>query len=320
MKINYEYIYFFKKVIKLTLIIIFWPFAIVYFLIKSSNKNINNNINKDIELSKLPSFSDQKTETKNIKLSLPISALSPIQFTTNECPNCHIKFEKVPTRKTKCKSCGKEFYVRTHYLTKEKILLSESKKRKYEIQSTEYYFEKDWIRKVADIGVTESDIEENRKELREKWGPGHPSFRDLMWRTFNKQVMVLSKKRASFYEFKMLYFNWGLFAFEIDVDPTHLLQQMHKFELLDIQKSGFYDKVIISSVGECCNGCKELNGKEFDLDELLPEQDILPCKDCTEKLGQSERKFFWCRCSFQAKTNFPSTGLKVWNGKEYVVE
>lgn len=293
-----------KKIIKLILIILFWPITLVYFLIKSSSKNIDDNFNKNIKPSRDVSFSAQKTENKNIKLNLPISVSSPIQFTVDECPNCHIKLEKIPTRKIKCKSCSKDFYVRTHFLTKEKILLSESQKKKYEVQSTEYYFEKDWIRKVADIGITESDIEENRKELREKWGPGHPSFRDLMWRTFNKQVMVLSKKGASFHEFKMLYFNWGLFAFEIDVDPSNSLKQVHRFELLEIQKSGFYKKVVISSVGQCCDGCKELNGKEFDLNKLLPEQDILPCKDCTEKLGQTERKFSWCRCSFQPKIEF----------------
>ena len=304
---------FLKKVIKLTLIVIFWPFAIVYFLIKSSsrNKNNNNSENQKPILAK---------EVHDTTLNLTVSMASQIRFAVDECPNCHAKLEKIPTRKTKCKSCSRDFYVRTHFSTKEKILLSESQKNKYELQATEYYFEKEWIRKLSYIGITEYDIEENRKELREKWGPGHPSFRDLMWRTFNKQVMVLSKKGASFHEFKMLYFNWGLFAFEIDVDPTHLLQQMHKFELLDIQKSGFYKKVIISSVGGCCDACQKLNGKEFDIDKLLPEQDILPCKNCTEKLGQPERKFSWCRCSFEAKTNFPSKGLKVWNGKKYVVE
>lgn len=229
---------FFKKIIKLILFILFWPISLVYFLIKSSNKNINNNFKEDIELFKQPPFSTQKAETKNIKLNLPISASSPIQFTTDECPNCHTKLEKVPTRKTKCTSCGKEFYIGTHYLTKEKILLSEFQKRKYGIQSTEYYFEKDWIRKMADIGITESDIEENRKELREKWGPGHPSFRDLMWRSFNTQVINLAKNKAYFYEFKMLYFNWGLFAFEIDADPTNSLKQVHKFELMELKNHG----------------------------------------------------------------------------------
>ncbi|MEL7666502.1 MAG: hypothetical protein AAGU06_03715 [Candidatus Shapirobacteria bacterium] len=293
---------FFIKIIKLNFAILFWPITLVYFLIKYSSKNTKNDFNEDIELSKQPSFSPQKTETKNTKLNLPISVSSPIQFTTDECPNCHTKLEKVPTRKTKCKSCSKEFYVRTHYLTKEKILLSESQKKKYEIQSTEYYFEKDWIRKVTDIGITESDIEENRKELREKWGPGHPSFRDLMWRTFNKQVMNLVQNKAPFYEFKMLYFNWGLFAFEIDTDPTNLLKQSHKFELMELKNHGV--KKVTVLCGQGCESCKKNANKEFNIDNLLPEQDILPCKGCIEKLGHPERKFSWCRCMFQPKIEF----------------
>ena len=293
---------FLKKITKLTLIILFWPITLVYFLIKSSSKNTKNNFNEDLEPSKQPSFPPQKTETKNTKLNLPISASNPIQFTTDECPNCHTKLEKVPARKTKCKSCGKEFYIRTHYLTKEKILLSESQKKKYEIQSTEYYFEKDWIRKVVDIGITESDIEENRKELREKWGPGHPSFRDLMWRTFNMQVLKLSKERAPYYEFKMLYFNWALFAFEIDVDPTNLQKQCHKFELMEFKNHGIKKVTVLCNHG--CESCQKNDNKEFDIDKLLPEQDILPCKNCTEKLGNSERKFTWCRCIFQSKSIF----------------
>lgn len=291
-----------KKIIKLILIILFWPIALVYFLIKSSSKNIDDNFDKNIKPSRDVSFSAQKTEDKNIKLNLPISVSSSIQFTVDECPNCHIKLEKIPTRKTKCKSCSKDFYIRTHFLTKEKILLSESQKKKYEIQSTEYYFEKDWIRKVADIGITESDIEENRKELREKWGPGHPSFRDLMWRTFNKQVINLGKNKAPFYEFKMLYFNWGLFAFEIDTDPTNLLKQSHKFELMELKNHGV--KKVTVLCGQSCESCKKNTNKEFNIDNLLPEQDILPCKDCTEKLGRPERKFSWCRCSFQPKIEF----------------
>ena len=43
---------------------------------------------------------------------IPLMKMRSLIHKTNKCPYCGIGLEKFPTKKTKCKSCGKYYYVK----------------------------------------------------------------------------------------------------------------------------------------------------------------------------------------------------------------
>jgi len=70
-----------------------------------------------------------------------------------KCPYCSIELEKIPVRKSKCKSCKKIIYIRTNYLTSKKLLLSEKDATIFDI--------KEQKEELNDLRIS------NRKTLRE---------------------------------------------------------------------------------------------------------------------------------------------------------
>ena len=216
------------------------------------------------------------------------------------CPHCQTSFPKIPLSKTACNKCHQFIFVRTHFETEKKLYLSEAQKNSFDKERMDFFFQKDWLRKFSEMGIQETKIEALRLELFKKWGKT-PSFHDLAWRIFNNQVINLSKKGTTLHELKMLYFTWALFACEINSDPTDLLKQSHKYQLLEYKKSGFINEVeILSNQG--CKSCGSLNKQRFKIDALLTNNDILPNKHCTHKLNP-EDKHPWCRCMFLAITS-----------------
>ncbi len=79
------------------------------------------------------------------------------------CPNCNISLPKKPVRKIKCKSCNQYIYIRTHFETKDKILLSEEQLEKYEIEANKHYANNDIKRRLIS---SFSDVLDEDKNLR----------------------------------------------------------------------------------------------------------------------------------------------------------
>lgn len=213
-----------------------------------------------------------------------------------KCPSCGALFVKAPKSKTKCKSCGSVVFVRTHYLTGELQYLLERQKIFYDLEKTQFYFEKSWLKRLTDLGINDGDVSIVREELHKKWGGNNPSFNDLMWAMFNRQVIRLGKNGASWHDLKMLYLTWGLFAYEINSDPTNLLQQSHLFELKSYERGGYAKEVeVLANSG--CEECSKLNGKRYKLADLMKNNEVLPNKLCSHG-KDGKYKFAWCRCMF----------------------
>lgn len=243
----------------------------------------------------LSQFFDPSRDSDLPKSSSNDKKSSPAQNT--QCPNCEFIIQKEIKSKTKCPNCHKDIYVRVHYKTNEYLHLTEVERQDFEEEERAYYFSKKWFGKLKEIGVTDSEIEAIRNELRQKWGPGYPSFNDLVWALFNKQVIKLTKRHQQpYHELKMLYFTWGLFSCEIDNDPNDLLKQSHKWKLMDYKSHDFIKGVeILSNQG--CEPCNKLNGKKYSLEEALSENSVLPNKECIHKLSE-KNKYAWCRCIY----------------------
>jgi hypothetical protein len=214
------------------------------------------------------------------------------------CPKCGNLFNIPPKRKSKCGECGGFVYVRTDYKTKKRLYLSEQGKDSFDKEERDNYFQSEWRNKLLDRGVKEEELLKIESDLKSKWQIQDIAFNDLVWAAFGQRVITLSKESASFDQFSALYFSWALFACEINNSPIGLMRVHHKYELLEMKKLGFVEKVkIVGSKG--CEECKNLEGKIFNLSELLPEQEILPHKFCThwKDLGY---KYPWCRCFFSS--------------------
>lgn len=212
------------------------------------------------------------------------------------CPHCKKLLQKAPKTKSECQFCKQDIYVRKHYETKQPVYLTAKEKEVFDSEKEQYYFSKEWLRKIKELGISDDQIDSIRNELLQKWGEGHPSFNDLIWKIFNNQVIELSKKNASHNEFKMLYFIWALFACEINSDPTNLLQQSHKWKLLGYKDGGIHHVEILSNQG--CDICNSLNGKVFSIEEAI-KRNLLPNKNCIHKLAETN-KYSWCRCMYSA--------------------
>ena len=210
------------------------------------------------------------------------------------CPTCNVEIIKAPQVKTKCKNCGSYIYVRNHYLNKSLILLSEKEKNTYEEEKKNYYFYKKWFRNLEYLGISKSTINSVQNRLRNKWGEPHPTNRDLVWALFNNQIIELTKNKSGYNEFKMLYLQWALFSCEINLDPTKLRQESHKMSLYEIKNNGYKRVEVLAKSG--CEECKKLEGKIFDLDEVI-NLNLLPNKRCTHKLKENDIHS-WCRCMY----------------------
>lgn len=230
--------------------------------------------------------------------SMPNKSTDPADKNTQKatCPNCGVILDKMPDKTVTCKDCKNPIYARKHYLSKQSILLSEHQKNLYESEKSQYYFEKKWRRRIEDLGMSSAAIEAIKEELAQRWGPGHPTFRDLAWACFNSYSMELAQRLpATFHELKMLYFTWGLFCVDIDTDPLRFQQESHKYELLQLRERGVKTVTILANQG--CSHCQELEGKIYNIADLLPEQTVLPNSRCDHKL-EDKHTFSWCRCMF----------------------
>lgn len=87
----------------------------------------------------------------------------------------------------------------------------------------------------------------------------------------------------------------ALFACQVNRSPINQLKQCHKYDLLEYKQQGIKKVFVLASQG--CDECKKLDKKEFNIKDLLPEQDILPNIKCTHKL-EKKHKHSWCRCIF----------------------
>lgn len=215
------------------------------------------------------------------------------------CPYCSVELEKFPTRKQKCKSCGKDFVVRTHYITKSKIVFTENDAAKYDVEKEKYYLDKSLIDGLKlDIRVNKDEVdrlvEKTKVDLAKKFGQA-ASLGDVAWSVANKMSMDAMKK-GDLGLLQSFQFQMALYLHYCGKDGNSLRESYFDIQLKNFKKSDVVNKVTVLATTDSCEQCKLLNGKVFNIDEAI-KQKILPCKSCTYKLD-SKAKFGWCRCCY----------------------
>lgn len=215
-----------------------------------------------------------------------------------KCPYCSVVLDKEPTRKQKCKSCSKDFSVRTHYLTHKKQVLTQDQTEKYDKEKEAYYLVFNFTNTLKNI-IGENEVEntltKTKDELTKKFG-FIPSQADVAWGTANKLTMEAMKK-GDLRKLGSLYFQMALYLNYTGKDCTQVKAMSLEMDLKEYKKSDFIKKVQILSTG-CCDNCLKLNEKVFSIDEAI-KMKPLPCKDCTNHLITKLDKA-WCTCCYTA--------------------
>ncbi len=197
------------------------------------------------------------------------------------CPHCEKILGKRPKRKTKCKFCGKDIYIRSNQQIFKSGLLTR-----------EDSIVVDQLKQLEAYDVTAEDFKNKRAELSEKFGSRAKST-DVIWGIFND---LLLKNNQNLDTLRMIYYSMALFLNSEGKDYTELLRQSSRMRLLSFKKEGFVKKVEISTGGEgLCNVCSKLDGRVLPIDEAMVKMP-LPFKECTNSIENGHQGF--CMCDY----------------------
>ena len=189
--------------------------------------------------------------------------------------------------------------VRTHYLTKQKILLTEKDGQKYDIEKEKYYLDKSLIDGLKlDIRVDNESVDRlvkmTQDELTKKFGRP-AAFGDVVWGVANKMSMDAMRK-GDLGLLRSIQLQMAIYLHYSGKDGTPLRESSFEIELREYKKSDAVKAVTIHNTNQCCDSCKALKDKRLTLDEAI-NQKFLPCKACTYKMSPKATSG-WCRCYY----------------------
>lgn len=230
------------------------------------------------------------------------------------CPYCGNELHLDPQARAKCKSCeqwvhpGRDQRVFDHH-----PLTEEENDTVQQLKSATRNFAVSW-----------GDIEKMRDQLAEKFG-GEPNPGDLLWAVWN-DLLTRQPDRAPEIRLEMarqrhregddptqlldqlrdeadrmggvepwIWRQVARFKSEIGFDPTPELERENRRQLEQHREYGA-TKVSITTVGNGCRSCQQLDGRTFAVDEALREMP-LPNPDCTHAPEEGAEPV--CRCSWQ---------------------
>ena len=205
------------------------------------------------------------------------------------CPYCKTVLKKFPLRKTKCFNCGENIYVLKFNNHKEKKLITEDEKLKYETEQKRISFRNRWLTDLQRFGIKECDFNIRKEQFLKKTGIKNCD-NDVIWSFFNELVY---KNHSSFNQLQMLYNSMALFVHEEGKDNFYLLKECARASLYRIElESDLLLMVEVVACSNSCDNCKKLNGLKMTVREAFNTMPI-PCKECNHSIG-------FCRCFYVA--------------------
>ncbi|MCC6643435.1 hypothetical protein IT411_01680 [Candidatus Peregrinibacteria bacterium] len=221
--------------------------------------------------------------------------------TITKCPYCQAELDKIPVRKVQCKSCKKPIFVRTHYLTKEKLILTEKAATDFDLEREQYYTDKsllDGLKKNLDIDSKFLDklTAKTTETLFKKFGHP-PSLGDVAWSVAN-QMTLEAMKNKQLHLASSIQFQMALYLHYSSKNCNPILENSLELTLKEAQLNG-YKQVSILTGQQSCDYCQLQKDKLFSIEEALSKK-LLPCQDCTFKLNP-KAPTGWCRCLYMPK-------------------
>ena len=183
-----------------------------------------------------------------------------------ECPYCGVELAPVPKRKTKCRACGNDVYVRSdpfnkqraHYLKREDALSLDM---------------------VKNLQVTEKEFRKAERDA--------PTGRPL--RRVIEGLLDMKRDKATrsgdWHSLKMVAFEQARLQHDLGEDFFDTLQEAARSDLHCYRSQGV-KRVEVYTTG--CETCKRMNGKVFTVSAALNSMPI-PVKECENG---------WCCCIY----------------------
>jgi len=226
--------------------------------------------------------------------------------TEPKCPYCQIPLVKFPAAKTKCKSCGQVFYVRTHPEKHIKVIVTISEAGVLQDQWEHVVTDSQLFRWLPLGG--NFVLAGSAKPMIEKPDPAHDpakaiellsdlrskhpdkSDRDIHWLLMNN----LSEQFGhDYYSQKQLHFAMAIYLNTEGKNAFPELTIASKMELMAYKEMKTRGASIFTNAG--CEKCKKINGLIFTIDHALNDMP-LPNPDCAYILEKGH--FPFCRCSW----------------------
>lgn len=183
-----------------------------------------------------------------------------IQTTSNpNCPHCNAILNPIPQRKTKCRSCGKDIYVRTDPFDKQKT----------------YYLNHDdalLLGVVRDLQISEKAF----TKAKNKASKGQ-SLGDIVWGLIAQEKQKAARNN-DWQTISSITWRQARHLYEVGREYFHVQQAAMKEKLQGVLAQGV-THVKISSCRDdrTCEKCKSLEGMVFSIKEAL-EKMPLPVK------------------------------------------
>jgi hypothetical protein len=182
------------------------------------------------------------------------------------CPYCNIELEKFPSKKTRCKSCNKNYFTCRHPYSEFHFIVTEEDNTKWKIERRLLQT----IESLKIYGLSDSFIQVAINN-------NIHSLHDAVWAMFNKSLSINAN---NFGVQAQIYFSMAVFLRDEGKDPYYILQEALRAELVNYQSSNIkLDVQIISN--KSCN-CSYLNGRTYSVEDAIRLK-FIPVKNCEKK-------------------------------------
>lgn len=222
-----------------------------------------------------------------------------------QCPNCNTELKKKPGRKKECPHCSNPIYVRTHYLFRKKILLTEQQKEKYEKEKKRHFSLEKYLETLqAFVRINNKTmkrlVDREFTQLKRQFEQT-PALHDLVWRVSNTALEIIMKKDMNRSDKLLLLSDvnrkMAMFLHNEGKSSQHIQRQSKLYELKSFMTSTpIKNKIAIEPKDDSCKECKMMKEKTYPLKEIL-NNPPLPCVRCSNK-ENVEAPDGWCRCKY----------------------
>ncbi len=209
-------------------------------------------------------------------------------------PLCTKELLTAPSRNKKCPHCRKEIVVRTHYCTKEKILLTPKQAELFDADRTNYKHFKHFresLRQFLDVDDTWLLLlyHEHHTILRKRHSK-EPTLDNVVESISNYLITMYPNIATA------VHFHHAIFIYESGKKYHHIRREGFRLELQEYQKSGYQKVQINSNEERTCAHCIKLDKKVLTIEQAITKQ-LLPCQRCTFAFSEKD-PVGWCRCTY----------------------
>ena len=155
-------------------------------------------------------------------------------------------------------------------------------------------FKDQWIDELKFLNISKKDYINTKNILFKRFGK-NPSENDIIWSLLNN---VLLNNITDYEKLYHIYYIIGNIVRKEGRNDPNLYYELSSKSILRYYKNLGYKRVTyVASLGtRTCNVCSKLDGKHFDINDVLKNPPV-PNKKCKNK---DENGYINCRCAIVA--------------------